>query len=253
MTSPLWASVSSVEAASQGGARLVLPGTPGAGGPGPLGGDPTTYKRTWGPAPGVLPHGPYLSPGGVWLDQWCGSDAAGPLWGLAELRGPDRSAGAPVPHRGPPAQPPATVTGLQVPIWLQLLPIQPPHVSLPSAPRSFIPGKLTPLSLSPPPAQSLVITEWGQGKDLGAMVGPWVPPETFNRLEMLHHGSDLVSFPTNPNSMLLTRPPKHIVQHCFIVLLRCLKMLKIIQPGVLETRGHKSQEVESEQCQTLPS
>ena len=86
------------------------------------------------------------------------------------------------------------------------------------------------------------------------MVGLWVRPGTFNRLEMLHHGSDLVSFPTNPNSTLLTtRPPKHIVQNCFIVLLRCLKMLKITQPGVLETRGHKSQEVESEQCQTLPS
>ena len=55
MTSPLWASVSSVEAASQGRARLVLPGTPGAGGPGSLGGDPTTHKRTWGPAQGSCP------------------------------------------------------------------------------------------------------------------------------------------------------------------------------------------------------
>ena len=63
------------------------------------------------------------------------------------------------------------------------------------------------------------------------MVGPWVPPGTFNRLEMLHHGSDLVSFPTNPNPTLLTtRPPKHIVQNCFIVLLRCLQILKNIQP-----------------------
>ena len=168
MTSPLWASVSSVEAASQGGARLVLPGTPGAGGPGPLGGDPTTYKRTWGPAPGVLPHGPYLSPGGVWLDQWCGSDAAGPLWGPAELRGPDRSAGAPVPRSCPPAQPPATVTGLQVPIWLQLLPIQPPHVSLPSpAPRSFIPGKPTAPLLVPSPSPVLDHSGVGVGQGPG--------------------------------------------------------------------------------------
>lgn len=68
----------------------------------------------------------------------------------------------------------------------------------------------------------MVIAERGQGKDLEVMVGPWVPPGTFNKLEMLHRGSDLVFFPTNPNPMpLTTRPPKHIVQmlYCFAEML----------------------------------
>lgn len=160
--------------------------------------------RTWGPSPDASPLAT-LSPGGVRLDQWRGLDAPGPLRRPAELGGPDRFPGAPVPRSRPSAQPPAAVTALprrlssssgsscrlikrvQGPcLWPR-----PPSLGTPCPPG--------------PPASP-------EGRALGPWVGPWVPPGTFHQVESLLCGAELTLLPPEPQPVPHTTQPPRITR-----------------------------------------
>lgn len=170
-----------------------------------------TTAPGWGPTPRRR-----ASAGRVWLDQWSGPDAAGPLRRPAELGDPGSLPGAWLPPRCPSAWPPAQLSAAVTPSAFTPSP-SPSGCSLNLCMSSYL-ACLFPLEALMPlhtssPQPVLVTVEWGQGRDLEALAWALDPSWKFIKGKILSCGDDLafllhVSRPQTHTSW----PPKHILQ-----------------------------------------